>query len=234
MLWLDVAGRRHERRLGARGQQRLDAAERAALVLELGLEFGLGLACGRSIGRLGRCIGLPRCTGVLPIAAPKGGHWSNGAEAVQRCRGGSVHLARDPERSRAVAEAVVDARLPGARMQGVGLRPRAAGGGVCVRGSPPNLYGRPRLRLRAALPGSICLARRRCCWAAGRVWLALTSCVMSLTMLRASRRTAPSFPFSHASYSFSESEPDLLPDSILRGQPQRAAHGGTAVVDVAV
>ena len=84
MLWLDVAGRRHERRLGARGQQRLDAAERAALVLELGLEFGLGLACGRSIGRLGRCIGLPRCTGVLPIAAPKGGHWSNGAEAVQR------------------------------------------------------------------------------------------------------------------------------------------------------
>ena len=34
-LGLDVAGRRHERRLGARGQQRLDAAERAALVLEL-------------------------------------------------------------------------------------------------------------------------------------------------------------------------------------------------------
>ena len=33
---LDVAGRRHERGLGARGQQRLDAAERTALVLELG------------------------------------------------------------------------------------------------------------------------------------------------------------------------------------------------------
>jgi len=176
--------------------------------------------------------------GALPVAAPKGVHWSNGAEAVQRCRGGSVHLACDPERSRAVAEAVVDARLPGARMQGRRLAARrswrAACGGVCVRGSPPNLYGRPRLRLRAALPASICLARRRCCWAAGRVWLALTSCVMSLTMLRASRRTAPSFPFSHASYSFSESESDLLPDSILRVQPQEAADGGTAVVDVAV
>ena len=40
-LGLDVAGRRHERGLGARGQQRLDAAERAALVLELG--FGKGV-----------------------------------------------------------------------------------------------------------------------------------------------------------------------------------------------
>ena len=35
LLRLDVAGRRHQRGLGARGQQRLDAAERAALVLEL-------------------------------------------------------------------------------------------------------------------------------------------------------------------------------------------------------
>ena len=43
-LGLDVAGRRHERGLGARGQQRLDAAERAALVLELG-----------SIHEIGRC-----------------------------------------------------------------------------------------------------------------------------------------------------------------------------------
>ena len=184
--------------------------------------------------------GLARCIGVLPIAAPKGVHWSNGAEAVQRCRGGSVHLARDPERSRAVAEAVVDARLPGACMQGVGLRRHSVAGGVWRRvcawqsAKPLRAPATEAVRRSACLYLSAWLARRRCCWAAGRVWLALTSCVMSLTMLRASRRTAPSFPFSHASYSFSESESDLLPDSILRAQPQPAADGGTAVVDVAV
>ena len=154
---------------------------------------------------------------------------------VQRCRGGSVHLARDPERSGAVAEAVVDARLPGARMQGVGLAAAAGGvwwavcGGVCVRGSPPNLYGRPRLRRSACLylSGEAALllgGRARMCEVRARYGrgLALTSCVMSLTMLRASRRTAPSFPFSHASYSCSESESDLLADSILRAQPRSA------------
>ena len=44
-----------------------------------------------------------------------------------------MHLARDPERSRAVAEAVVDARLPGACMQGVGLLRRSVAGGVWRR-----------------------------------------------------------------------------------------------------
>ena len=44
-----------------------------------------------------------------------------------------MHLARDPERSGAVAEAVVNARLPGARMQGVGLRRRSVAGGVWRR-----------------------------------------------------------------------------------------------------
>ena len=193
---------------------------------------------GRSIGRLGRCIGLPRCKGRCRSQRPRVGigpmvqRLCRGAEA-DRCTLHATQSAVVPSRKRS---SMLACQAHACRASACcGARWRAACGGVCVRGSPPNLYGRPRLRLRAALPGSICLARRRCCWAAGRVWLALTSCVMSLTMLRASRRTAPSFPFSHASYSFSESESDLLPDSILRAQPpSSAAHGGTAVVDVAV
>ena len=49
---------------------------------------------------------------------------------------------------------------------------------------------------------------------------------MSLTILRASRRTAPSFPFSHASYSFSARESDLLADSIVPAASR--CGGGTA------
>jgi len=52
-LGLDVAGRRHERGFGARGQQRLDAAERAALV-RMGAVNGAYWPV-LSIGDLGRC-----------------------------------------------------------------------------------------------------------------------------------------------------------------------------------
>ena len=64
-------------------------------------------------------------------------------------------------------------------------------------------------------------------WARGawRERLALTS--MSLTMLRASRRTAPSLPFSHAAYSWRPRELDLPVDSIVPAASE-LGDGGTA------
>ena len=156
---------------------------------------------------------------------------------MQRSVGALAHLARHPERGGAVTEAVVDARLRDVRHGWVCGGLGECAGGVWRRAVVCQSARRP-LRLSAAESArlSVCLCQSAVAgeaalllggWA--RVVGTLTSCVMSLTILRASRRTAPSFPFSHASYSFSARESDLLADSIVRAASR--CGGGTALWD---